>query len=240
MIQEAIEALRKGRMILIYDFDDREGETDLVAPAMNITPKDVARMRRDGGGLICVAIHPRSAQILGLPYMFDILRTASLSGNGYRAIETMYERIGDIPYDKRSSFSISVNHRSTFTGITDRDRSLTIREIAKAVEISLNGGAVNFGKYFRSPGHVHILRAADKLLEERKGQTELSIAMAEMAGVTPAMVLCEMLDDETGGALSKQKAIEYASERNLVFIEGSEIVEAYFKYKKREYECSSK
>lgn len=195
MIQEAIEAIRKGRMILIYDFDDREGETDLVAHAMNITPKDIARMRRKGGGLICVAIHPRSAQILGLPYMFDILKTVSLSGNGYRAIEAMYERIGDIPYDKRSSFSISVNHRSTYTGITDRDRSLTIREIAKAVEISLNGGAVNFGKYFRSPGHVHILRAADKLLEERRGQTELSIAMAEMAGVTPAMVLCEMLDE---------------------------------------------
>jgi 3,4-dihydroxy 2-butanone 4-phosphate synthase len=229
MIQEAIEAIKKGRTILIYDFDDREGETDLVAPAINITPGDIARMRKEGGGLICVAIHPKSAQILGLPYMFDILKTASLSGNGYRAIETMYERIGDIPYDKRSSFSISVNHRSTFTGITDRDRSLTIREIAKAVRITLNGGVTNFGKYFRSPGHVHILRAADGLLEERKGQTELSIAIAEMAGITPAMVLCEMLDDETGGALPKQKAIAYACERKLVFIEGSEIVEAYMK-----------
>lgn len=233
MIQEAIEAIIKGEMILIYDFEDREGETDLVAPAMSVTPAHIARMRREGGGLICVAIHPESAQVLGLPYMFDILKAVSQSANGYRAIETMYERIGDIPYDRRSSFSITVNHRSTFTGITDRDRSLTIKEVAKAVEMSLDGGASDFvfGRHFRSPGHVPILRAADKLLEERRGQTELSIAMAEMAGITPAMVLCEMLDGATGKALSKQRARAYARDNNLIFIEGREIVEAYEKHR---------
>lgn len=232
MIREAVEAVKKGEMILLYDFDERERETDLVVPAMDINQWHIARMRKDGGGLICVAIHPESAQVLGLPYMFDVLKVVSRTGNGYHAVETMYERAGDIPYDRRSSFSITVNHRSTFTGITDRDRSITISEVAKAVNKSLNGGAHDFGKHFRSPGHVPILRAADKLLEERRGQTELSIAIAEMAGITPAMVLCEMLDEDTGKALSKQKAIAYARDKNLIFIEGREIVEAYEKHLK--------
>ncbi len=232
MILEAIEAVKKGEMILLYDFDERERETDLVVPAMDINPLHIARMRKDGGGLICVAIHSKSAQTLGLPYMFDILRMVSRTGNGYHAIEKMYERTGDIPYDRRSSFSITVNHRSTFTGITDRDRSITISELAKAVKNSLNGGANEFGRNFRSPGHVPILRAADKLLEERRGQTELSIAIAEMAGITPAMVLCEMLDEVTGKALSKQNAIAYARHKNLIFVEGGEIVEAYERYRR--------
>jgi len=55
-----------------------------------------------------------------------------------------------------------------------------------------------------------LLRAADGLLDQRKGQTELSIAMAQMAGITPAITICEMLDDESGYALSKENARLYA------------------------------
>lgn len=225
MMSKAIESLRHGGMVLLYDSDCREGETDMVMPAHATTPKHVATMRKDAGGLICIAIHPTAAQRLGLPFMSDILRHAS----GFEISEVV-EKPGDISYDISSSFSLWVNHRKTFTGITDIDRALTIKEISKVVQHSLNGETVDFGKEFRSPGHVPLLRAADNLLSERKGQTELSVALAGLANITPAMVLCEMLDENTGKALSKKDAKLYAKNNDLVFLEGSEIVEAYGRF----------
>jgi len=72
-----------------------------------------------------------------------------------------------------------------------------------------------------------LLRAADGLLDVRKGQTELSIAMAQMAGITPAITICEMLDDESGYALSKADAKLYARKHHLEFIEGPEVLERW-------------
>ncbi|MFA5212980.1 MAG: 3,4-dihydroxy-2-butanone-4-phosphate synthase, partial [Methanoregula sp.] len=72
-----------------------------------------------------------------------------------------------------------------------------------------------------------LLRAAAGLLDQRHGQTELSIAMAEMAGITPAVTICEMLDDESGYALSKSDAKQYALRNGLVFVEGSEVMERW-------------
>jgi 3,4-dihydroxy 2-butanone 4-phosphate synthase len=211
-------------MVLLYDDDDREGETDLVIPAQSVTPADVARMRHDGGGLICVAIHATAAQKLGLPFISDVLHSVSL--NGHRSLRTLVEKKGDIPYDSRSSFSLWVNHRGTFTGITDNDRALTINKIGETVDRVLNGEKIDFGRDFRSPGHVALLRAASGLLDERRGQTELSVQLALMAGVCPSMVVCEMLDDRTGKALSKQDAKEYSLRYNMPFIEGRNILEA--------------
>ncbi|RXE55644.1 3,4-dihydroxy-2-butanone 4-phosphate synthase [Methanoculleus taiwanensis] len=218
MMHEALRALANGEFILLYDFDDRERETDLTILADAVTPAHVRQMRKDAGGLICTAVHPEAAKRLGLPFAREILG----SGN-------LVERDGDIPYDPKShsSFSLWVNHRETFTGITDNDRSLTIRAVAEQVKRSLNGGGTNFGASFRTPGHVPLLRAADRLLDERCGQTELSIALAELAGVTPAVTVCEMLDDETGCALSKEDAKAYARKHGLVFIEGKDVVEKW-------------
>jgi 3,4-dihydroxy 2-butanone 4-phosphate synthase len=221
-LNEAIDAIRKGKMILLYDADDREGETDLVIPAISITPADVARMRRDGGGLICVAIHGSVAEKLGLPFISDVLRSVSLNGN--KALRTLVEKKGDIPYDSRSSFSLWVNHRNTFTGITDNDRALTIKKIGETVQRVLNGEMIDFGEEFRSPGHVALLRAASGLLNERRGQTELSIELALKAGINPSMVVCEMLDDKTGKALSKEDARKYSIKNNMPFIEGKNIL----------------
>jgi 3,4-dihydroxy 2-butanone 4-phosphate synthase len=221
-LKEAINAICKGKMILLYDADDREGETDLVIPAISITPADVARMRRDGGGLICVAIHDSVAEKLGLPFISDVLRSISLNGN--KALRTLVEKKGDIPYDSRSSFSLWVNHRNTFTGITDNDRALTIKKIGETVQRVLNGERIDFGEEFRSPGHVALLRAASGLLNERRGQTELSIELALKAGINPSMVVCEMLDEKTGKALSKEDARKYSLKNNMPFIEGKNIV----------------
>jgi 3,4-dihydroxy 2-butanone 4-phosphate synthase len=120
-----------------------------------------------------------------------------------------------------------VNHRKTFTGITDNDRSLTITKLAEITKQAMNGNHVNFGAEFRSPGHMPLLRAAPNLLNDRRGQTELSIVLARAAGITPAMVMCEMLDGQTGKALKKQDAMEYGRKHGLVFVEGKDVV-GYF------------
>jgi 3,4-dihydroxy 2-butanone 4-phosphate synthase len=222
-LEEAIENLRKGGFVLIRDSVTRENEVDLVAAAESVGPEHVATMRVDGGGLICVALHPIIAGNFGLPYLTEVYEEAR---RRFRVLTLT--RPDDILYDERSAFSLSVNHRKTFTGITDTDRALTIRELGKLGEKALQGSIVReFGETFRSPGHVPLLRAAEKLLLERRGHTELSVALADLAGVVPATVICEMLDARTKLALSERKARDYAEGRGLTFLEGSEIVDAW-------------
>ncbi|MDD1701522.1 MAG: 3,4-dihydroxy-2-butanone-4-phosphate synthase [Methanoregula sp.] len=218
MIDEAIAALRDGRFFLIYDFDDREGETDLAIRSDAVTPRDILRMRKDGGGLICTAVHPSAAHRLGLPFASDVFSKTCLG-----------EEIGDIPYDRKnhSSFSLWVNHKNTFTGITDRDRTLTITEIGRTVSEVMAGKHVDFAAQFRTPGHCPLLRAADDLLHQRRGQTELSIALAAMAGVTPAVTICELLDDATGKALTREDARKYAKKYGFAFVGGNDVLEAW-------------
>jgi len=223
-INQALEAIRAGKMIQIYDSDAREGETDLVIPAKAVTFKDVKWMRKDAGGLICVAVDPVASKQLRLPFMAELVREASKTSD---TLGEVVEKEGDLKYDSHSSFSLWVNHRETRTGIPDNERALTIRKIGEITEKKLSGDAIHFGDEFRTPGHVALLRAAEGLLDERKGQTELSIALARMAGITPAMVVCEMLDNNNGKALSKEDSKEYGKEHGLVFLEGQEIIDAY-------------
>jgi len=222
-IEKAIESLKNGKMILLFDAAEREGETDFVIPASKITTEHIYQMRKDGGGLICVAIDPKAAAKLDLPFYADILSHSN------EKIKKLVEKDGDLSYDSKSSFSIWVNHRDTFTGITDRDRVLTISRIGAFVKSALNGGSADLSTEFRSPGHVSLLRAAEGLMHERTGQTELSVALAELADLTPAMAICEMLDGKNGLALSKTDAIKYAKEHGLVFVEGKDVIEAYDK-----------
>jgi len=225
-VQQAVNSLQKNEMILLFDAEDREGETDFVIPAMSVTPDHIYKMRKDGGGLICVAIHPTAAKKLGLPYFSDVLQHSDLNGNG-QILRKLVEKDGDIPYDSRSSFSLWVNHRDTFTGIGDRDRTLTISRIGTFVNDALSGIDVDLSSEFRSPGHVSLLRAASGLVDERTGQTELSVVLAQLASITPAMAICEMLDGHTGLALSKQDAIKYARKNDLVFVEGKDVIEEF-------------
>jgi 3,4-dihydroxy 2-butanone 4-phosphate synthase len=225
MIDDAIKALRNGRFILLYDFDDREGETDFAIRSDMVTPRHILQMRKDGGGLICTAVDPIAAERLDLPFASDVFRDTHVA-----------EQKGDIPYDRKnhSSFSLWVNHKNTFTGITDRDRALTITAVAEQVKKSLNGGGAHFSESFRTPGHCALLRAADNLLDQRRGQTELSVALARMADVTPSITICEMLDDESGYALPKSGAKAYAKKHGLVFVEGGEVLERWEANKRRE------
>ncbi|KXS44601.1 MAG: 3,4-dihydroxy-2-butanone 4-phosphate synthase [Methanolobus sp. T82-4] len=223
-IRRAITALQNGEMILLFDLEGREAETDFTIPAMAVKPSDVRWMRKDAGGLICVALDPDASEELGLPLMADIIREANQQNI---SLSKVVEKGGDLKYDSRSSFSIWVNHRDTRTGIPDNDRALTINKLGEVVDKTLNGEQVHFGNEFRTPGHVATLRAAKGLVHERMGQTELSITLAKIAGITPAMVVCEMLDDDTGRALEKDDAKQYGIDNDIVFVEGEEVVEAY-------------
>jgi len=209
--------------VLVHDAPNRENEVDMVVAAESVGPKHVATMRRDAGGLICVALHPKIADNFGLPYLTEVYEKAS---SYFDVLPST--RPDDLPYDERSAFSLAVNHRRTFTGITDNDRALTIRELGKLGAKALNDPMMEeFGRNFRSPGHVPLLLAADGMLAERMGHTELVVALAGLAGITPVIAVCEMLDAETGKALSLRAASSYASERGLTFLSGAEIVRAY-------------
>ncbi|MES3518249.1 MAG: 3,4-dihydroxy-2-butanone-4-phosphate synthase [Natronomonas sp.] len=207
-LDAAIEAFRAGNPILLYDATDREGEVDFVYPASAITPADVAQLRNDAGGLVCVALADSVCDAWGLPFLSEAI--------DHPATETH-----DLAYDDRSSFSLTVNHRETFTGITDEDRALTISELGAA---AADPESIDFSETFRSPGHVNLLRAASGLLETRRGHTEFAIALAEAADIAPAVVVCEMLDSETGGALSPAAARAYAERHGYPYLEGTDVV----------------
>lgn len=210
-IEEAIKAFGKGEPVLIHDGDERENEVDLVYPAHAVTPSDVAQMRNDAGGLICVALSHHVAETFDLPFLHDVLDHPA-------------SRQTDIQYDNRPSFSLTVNHRETFTGIVDTDRAQTIATLGDAARAP---GETDFAAEFDMPGHVHLLKAAPDLLESRQGHTELSIALAELAAVSPAVVVCEMLDDQTGGALSRSSAATYAGNNDYAFLSSTSIIEKF-------------
>ena len=229
-IEQAISDLKKGKFILIFDDDGREAETDLVIGSEFVTPESIKTMRKDGGGLIFLMISNEIANKLKLPYLADIYSNID---DKYPVLKKLVPN--DIPYDSKSSFSLYINHRDTFTGITDIDRSLTMRrfaEIAKKV-ITLNDGVAldMFGKEFRSPGHVPICIAAKNLVDARKGHTELVISMMKMAEMTPIGSGCEIMGDD-GKALPRDKVIKYAKDHRLIFLEGKEIVKAWKKWSK--------
>jgi 3,4-dihydroxy 2-butanone 4-phosphate synthase len=217
-IQEAIAAMRSGRFVLVHDDKARENEIDMIIPAEHVTPRNIADMRNNAGGLICLAIPNEVATKLGLVYMHDILV-------GLSKVNQVFSKLsfGKSPYGDKPSFSIAVNHRDTYTGITDADRALTIFAMAKICKNIDYGGVEEFGRNFRAPGHVPILIASKRLIQERAGHTELCLYLARLAGLTPAVVICEMLDSITYKALSAEKAKSYAIKAGLPFVESSQL-----------------
>ena len=216
-MQIAISALRKGSFIVLHDSKGREDESDLICLAKKITPKMVRQMRKDAGGLICVAIDSASSRRLSLPFAVDMLKKA-----GNPLLFAMGSKI--MGYGDKPAFTISINHLQTFTGITDNDRAKTISEFG--LLIKRKGGKGDFKSHFRAIGHVFLLTSSG--LEKRRGHTELSVALAKLGGFAPCMVLCEMLSD-TGNAATGKEAAAYAKRHGYPFIEGKEILEAWSK-----------
>ncbi len=231
LIERAAQALREGRFVCIFDADNRERETDLVMAAEFTKFEDVRRMRLDGGGLIFLMVHSKFSEKFGLPFLADLFYK---EGGRWPVLKELIPN--DIPYDTKSSFSITINHRKTFTGVTDRDRALTISEFARlskeidSPDITPVRAQRMLGQLFRAPGHIPICASSKELLTTRHGHTELSTALLTMAGLIPVAVGSEMMSNEDGGSLPKEKTRAYAEKNGLVFLEGKEIIEAWKKW----------
>ncbi|UAL08287.1 MAG: 3,4-dihydroxy-2-butanone-4-phosphate synthase [Candidatus Methanogranum gryphiswaldense] len=226
-IDKALDEIRAGRPVLVFDFDDRERETDLTVASEFITWEQLKMMRQDAGGLVCTTTPYKLAKNIGLPFMADVYWD---DREKYPILKDMAPN--DIPYDNtKSSFGITINHRKTYTGITDKDRALTIREYSKVIfqDKSAKDIEKEIGQNFRAPGHVHLLNTSSKILKTRFGHTELCTALMYMAGVKPSATICEMMGDD-GNSRQKEQVIEYAKRKDIPFITGKEVVEAWEKY----------
>ncbi len=217
-LAEAIAALRTGKFVLVHDDKGRENEIDMVVAAEHIEPQHIAIMRNDAGGLICLAIANEITSKLGLVYMHDMIANMG-------KINPVFFNLteGKAAYGDKPSFSISINHRTTYTGITDNDRALTISKMAEVCKNINSSGIEIFAHGFRSPGHVPILIASKRLLHERMGHTELCIYLMQLAELIPAVAICEMMDSRTHEALSIEEAQRYADKFNIPLIDASEL-----------------
>jgi len=227
---QARKVLARGEFVLLFDGADREGEVDMVTLAENIKPETLHILRRAAGGLVCVALHPCIAKTFGLPFLHSIFEESS---EKYSFLaEMVYKQTA---YGSRPAFSLPVNHKDTFTGITDVDRAKTIKrlgELGREACFKDNDPSIvkkKFVEEFLTPGHVFLLRAADGLLSERRGHTELCVYLAELLGFTPVVVICEMLDGDTGRALNVEKAKNYAKDNGYPFLRGQDLISTYLR-----------
>ena len=214
-LEIGLESLKRGEFVLLFDSAGRENEIDMVVAAELITPEHVARMRQNAGGLLCIALENNFAKSLELQYMHDILSNSSISNK---------EMImGLAPYGDYPTFSLSVNHYQTYTGITDKDRALTIMEMANIYKV--DNKQKKFVSSFKTPGHVPLLIASEGLLASRQGHTEMSVYLTQIAGLTPVTAICEMMDAETYSALSVDKAEKFGKQNGIPLIDGKELLE---------------
>jgi 3,4-dihydroxy 2-butanone 4-phosphate synthase / GTP cyclohydrolase II len=164
-INEIIEDLRNGRMIILVDAEDRENEGDLVIPAQMATPDAINFMAKHGRGLICLSVTRQRADQLRLEYM--------ARHNEAR---------------NRTAFTVSIEAREGIaTGISAHDRA---RTIATAIDTTKDHNDIV------SPGHVFPLIAREGGVLVRAGHTEASIDLARLAGLYPAGVICEIMNDD--------------------------------------------
>lgn len=217
-LDDAITSLKRGEFVLLYDSGGRENEVDMVVAAQFVTPEHIARMRQNAGGLICLAIDNSFAKSLNLQYMHNILsKSTDFDADSRQMI------MGTAPYGDHPTFSISINHKKTFTGITDLDRALTIKEMANLY--GSDDQKKEFTASFKTPGHVPLLLASSGLLASRQGHTEMSVYMAELAKLVPVTAICEMMDSQTYSALTVEKAQRFAKENAIPFVDGKELLE---------------
>ncbi len=223
MIEKAVEKLVNGEPVLIFDFENRECEVDIVFRACHIDPHKVMLMRKIAGGLICFVTSYDVGKALDLDLQTRLL--ARLNG---------LARLVKIPkYGDEPAFSIWVNHVDVQTGIRDVDRALTLRELSKIVKLVIEGESEkareDFYSKFYSPGHVPILLGR---VGERWGHTELSLILAKLAGIEPALVICEILNDSVN-VPTLYDCRKIAEKLGTVLVSGEDLCRAYQKVLQR-------
>ena len=225
----AKKAFANGQPVCLFDSEKREGETDLLFSAQHVQPENMRQLRQDCGGLLFLAISHEIGDTFGLPFLQDLHTNPTLVAEN----DVLAQLItNDLKYDSRSAFTLSLNHRDTYTGITDRDRALTTRRFAELTEEILLSGTnsvqakASLGKEFRTPGHIPVCRESKGGLSRRQGHTELAVGLARLSGVTPVVIGAEMLEPNGDNALPVDQARSWAKARRIPFIEGVEIISA--------------
>ncbi len=185
-IEEAIEEIRCGRIVILVDDEDRENEGDLVMAAEKVTPEAINFMAKYGRGLICLTLTPERVEELQLPPMAPE-NTAPFG----------------------TAFTVSIDARKgVTTGISAADRAATI-----AAALSPGTRPADLAR----PGHIFPLRAQPGGVLKRAGQTEGSVDLATLAGLYPAGVLCEIMNDD--GTMARiPQLFEYAKQHGLKII----------------------
>ncbi len=193
-IEQAIDDLRNGKIIIVADDEDRENEGDLVCAAELATPEMINFMTLHGRGLICLALTGERCDQLGLPQMTD-RNTEELS----------------------TAFTVSIDAERRFgvtTGISATDRATTIH-------VAINPATVPSD--LRRPGHIFPLRARPGGVLQRVGQTEASVDLARLAGLVPAGVICEILNPD-GSMARRPELQTIAEQHHLTFVTVAQLV----------------
>ena len=228
LIRMASEAFSQGKPVMVFDSDFRECETDLLWPAAAATPAIMRRLRQDCGGLLFLAVGDDIGEKFGLPWLQDLHTHPALVEENpvLGALIT-----DDLQYDTRSAFTLSLNHRDTYTGITDHDRALTTRRFGELAQEMKDSSAIDamaaLGKEFRTPGHIPLCREAPGGLKTRQGHTELAVAIARLAELMPCTIGAEMLQPDGDRALSVEDARAYAAKHQIPMLTGEDIMKAF-------------
>ena len=228
LIRLASEAFANGKPVMVFDSDFRECETDLLWPAAAATPAIMRRLRQDCGGLLFLAVGDDIGEKFGLPWLQDLHTHPALVEENPVLGSLITD---DLQYDTRSAFTLSLNHRDTFTGITDHDRALTTRRFGELAEEMKDSTAIDamdaLGKEFRTPGHIPLCREAPGGLKTRQGHTELAVAIARLAELMPCTIGAEMLQPDGDRALSVEDARAYAAKHQIPMLTGEDIMKAF-------------
>jgi 3,4-dihydroxy 2-butanone 4-phosphate synthase/GTP cyclohydrolase II len=191
-VEEALEDIRAGRMVVVCDDESRENEGDLTMAAQFATPDAINFMAKEGRGLICLAMTPDRCEELGLDLM---------AAKNESAFET--------------AFTVSVEAREgVTTGISAADRARTI-QVAIDPESS--------PRDLVQPGHVFPLKAKPGGVLERTGQTEAAVDLARMAGLNPAGVICEIMNDD-GTMARVADLVDYCERHGLKMITVADLI----------------
>jgi len=164
-VEDAIQDLKEGKIIIVVDDEDRENEGDFVMAAEKVTPEAINFMAKNGRGLICMPCIPERLDELGIPAM--VQNNTSEQG---------------------TAFTVSIGAKGKITtGISAKDRAVTVQTVvdpnSKAGDISM-------------PGHVFPLRARKGGVLARAGHTEAAVDLAKQAGLFPAGVICEIMNED--------------------------------------------
>ncbi len=193
-MQKAIAEIKSGKMVILVDDEDRENEGDLAMAADHVTPEAINFMAKFGRGLICLTLTERQVERLELPMMQSPGRSGPPLG---------------------TAFTVSVEAREgVTTGISAADRAHTIR-----VAIAKDAGPHDLV----TPGHVFPLKARPGGVLVRAGQTEGSVDLARLANVTPAGVICEIMNDD--GTMARMPDLEaFAREHHLSIVTIADLI----------------